>query len=146
MIAEWIFIPVILQLLLVMILYGLLNQRKKQAVVNREVDEQRRALYSDAWPHYVLQVNNAIRNQFEIPVLFYVVCLLLFALDATNLFSLVIAAAFVLTRYGHAYVHVGSNYVPKRKRFFVAGTVLLLTLLLYVMAVLACLLLDLPTG
>lgn len=126
--ADLIFIPVILQVCLVVWLYLLLGNRKKKAMLEGRVDEARRSLNEDAWPDDVRQVNNSIRNQFELPVLFYVCCMLLWALELVNLFTLIIACAFVVTRFWHAGIHTGSNFVPMRRRLFALGGVLLLML------------------
>lgn len=126
--ADLIFIPVLLQIGLVIWLYLLLGSRKKKAAASRQVDESRRNLHADAWPDEVVQVNNAIRNQFEVPVLFYVTCFMLWALLLVNAFTLMLSLALVASRYVHAIVHVGSNYVPRRRLVFAIGCVLLLIL------------------
>jgi hypothetical protein len=81
----------------------------------------RRALYEDAWPASVQQINNNIRNQFELPVLFYVVCIVLWELHAVHWLALAAAVAFVLSRIAHAAIHLSSNVVPHRRRAFTAG-------------------------
>lgn len=129
---QLILLPVLVQLLLTIVLYISLVRRKVSAVKAGEVDDARRALHEDAWPDYVQQVNNCIRNQFEVPVLFYVVSISLLIVGAVNLPALVLAWAFVLSRVAHAIVHTGSNYVPTRRRLFLCGVgaVSLMTLLL----------------
>ncbi|HKX56130.1 MAG TPA: MAPEG family protein, partial [Xanthomonadales bacterium] len=109
-------------------LYLLLGNRKQKALLEGRVDEARRSLDEDAWPDDVRQVNNAIRNQFELPVLFYLCCLMLWALQLVNLFTLVIACAFVFSRFWHAGIQTGSNYVPMRRKIFTLGAVLLVML------------------
>ncbi|HET6566094.1 MAG TPA: MAPEG family protein, partial [Xanthomonadales bacterium] len=100
--ADLIFIPVVLQVVLAIWLYLLLASRKKKAMLEGRVDEARRSLHEDAWPDEVRQVNNAIRNQFELPVLFYVCCFILWALQLVNLFTLAVALVFVISRFWHA--------------------------------------------
>ncbi len=126
--ADLIFIPVILQIFLVVWLYLVLGARKKRAAATGTVDETRRSLHADAWPDDVVQVNNCIRNQFELPVLFYVTCIMLWAMHLANIFTLVLALVFVLSRYVHAAIHIGSNFVPNRRRVFALGAVLILLL------------------
>jgi len=129
---QLILLPVLVQIVLTIVLYISLVRRKVRAVKAGEVDEARRALHEDAWPDYVQQVNNCIRNQFEVPVLFYVVSISLLAIGAVDLPALVLAWVFVLCRVAHAIVHTGSNYVPTRRRLFLfsVGAVSLMTLLL----------------
>lgn len=123
-----IFFPVIVQIFLTLFLYILLTIRKIRALKSGSVDESRRGLFDDAWPIDVIAVNNCIRNQFEVPVLFYVLCILLFMLNAVSGLSLSIACLFVLSRFVHAYIHTGSNYVPVRRRIFMFSTVLILVM------------------
>ena len=129
-----IFWPVLVQILLTLSMYVLLLQRKKRAFNEGRVDEARRALHEDAWPDEVVQVNNNIRNQFHLPVLFYVICIMLWALQHVYVFTVILAWMFVFSRIVHAWVHVGSNYVPLRRRMFTFGVVMLFGLLVGVIA------------
>ena len=119
--ARLIFYPVLVQVLLTIAVYLKLNAAKRKAVREGTVDDARRALDEDAWPDSVRKINNNIRNQFEVPVLFYVLALILFALNAVGVVALSLAWLFVATRMVHAWVHTGSNYVPLRRRVFMAG-------------------------
>ena len=123
-----IFFPVVVQILLTMTVYVLLNFAKLKAVRGGEVDQARRALDEDAWPDSVRKVNNNIRNQFEVPVLFYALALMLFALNAIGAAALTVAWLFVLSRIVHAYIHVGTNYVPYRRKAFMFGCVMIVLL------------------
>jgi hypothetical protein len=69
----------------------------------------------------VLKINNNLRNQFELPVLFYVVAGVLWALDAVHVLALAAAWLFAVSRIVHAWIHVGSNYLPNRRRAFTVG-------------------------
>ena len=128
--ASLIFLPVLVQVLLTLVLYIALQRVKTRAVRAGEVDESRRGLHDDAWPDYVQQVNNNIRNQFELPVLFYVLCVVLWALQTTGVSVQVLAWIFVLSRIAHAWVHTHSNVVPIRRRIFTVGVIVLLAMAL----------------
>lgn len=133
---ELIFLPLLLQIFLVLWLYLLLARRKAAALAAGTVDLNRRALHDDAWPETVRQVNNNIRNQFELPVLFYVLTLMLWQLRAVDALALGVSVLFVLSRIGHALVHVRANVVAERRRLFMLGAVLILILALRVLQVL----------
>ena len=120
--------PVLLQIVLTLAVYFALTHAKQRAVADGAVDQSRRALHDDAWPDYVQKINNNLRNQFESPLLFYVLTLMLWGLGSVNAVSLGVAWLYVLTRILHAWVHTGSNYVPLRKRVFVVSIVLLVVL------------------
>lgn len=115
--------PVLVQVLLTMTVYVLLNFAKMRALQRGEVDLARRALHDDAWPDSVVKINNNIRNQFEVPVLFYVLCFAFVALDAVTPAVLGLAWLFAASRIAHACVHIGPNVVPWRRRAFMLGCV-----------------------
>jgi hypothetical protein len=128
---NYIFVPVIIQVALTLWLYIYLAIAKSRAVKLGEVDEDRRALHDDAWPDSVLQINNCIRNQFEVPLLFYVLIVILWSIGGANIYVHVAAWVFVLSRIGHAFIHTGSNYVPLRRKYFMAGCFILIGLTLF---------------
>ena len=123
---NWIFIPALMQVLLTLIVFIMLNAAKSKALKLGQVDEERRALHTDAWPEYVLKISNNIGNQFETPVLFYALSFILWALNAVDSFAMMLALGYVIIRILHAYIHIGSNYLPLRRRVFTIGTMLLL--------------------
>ncbi len=115
---DLIFLPALAQILLTIVVYGALAAAKARAVKGGLVDEDRRALHDDAWPESVLKINNNIRNQFEVPVLFYVLTIILWQLNETGVLAQLLAWTFVISRVVHAYIHTGSNYVPARRKVF----------------------------
>jgi len=121
MTRDWIFVPVIAQVLLTLLVYVRLIKVKIRELRAGRVNRDRLPLHDDAWPESVLQINNNIRNQFELPVLFYVMCIILWVLDAVSPLALAVATAFALSRILHAVIHLGSNYVPNRRRAFTVG-------------------------
>jgi hypothetical protein len=128
---QLIFIPVLMQVFLTFLVYIGITVVKNKAIASGDVDESRRALHKDAWPDSVLKFTNNLTNQFEAPTLFFVLCFVIWATDSVNIFSLTLAWVFTVSRYIHAYVHTGSNYVPLRKRLFMFGIAILLVLFVY---------------
>ncbi|MFK7733732.1 MAG: MAPEG family protein [Pseudomonadales bacterium] len=126
-----IFVPLVIQVALTIWLYIALINAKSKAVERGEVNEERRALHADAWPDSVLKINNSIRNQFEVPVLFYVVIGMLWAIGAVNTFVHIAAWVFVVSRIVHMFVHTGSNFVPLRRKVFTLGVFILIGLLVF---------------
>ncbi len=127
---QFILLPVLIQVLLTIALYVSLNIAKVRAAKAGHVNEQRRGLHDDAWPDYVLKINNCIRNQFEVPVLFYVLAISFAVIDAVNLPVLILSWLFVFSRLAHAYVHTGSNYVPVRRKIFTLSVIIVLMMTL----------------
>lgn len=129
---DLVFLPVIVQILLTIFLYAHLAIAKARASRQGLVDESRRALHEDAWPDSVIQINNCVRNQFEAPVLFYVLVILLWLTGAVSAYVYLFAWGFVISRLVHAAIHVRSNYVPLRRKVFILGglNIMALTVLL----------------
>jgi hypothetical protein len=124
-----IFWPVMAQIALVVAIYFLLGWRRARAVKAGLVKEDQvatLALDNRSWPSDVLKVSNNLANQFEAPVLFYVLCFLLYLLEAVSPLALALAWLFVLSRVAHTLIHVGSNRVFRRLRLFLAGVFVLL--------------------
>jgi hypothetical protein len=68
------------------------------------------------------------RNLFETPVMFYVAVLAVVAAGLVNIAYLVLAWAYVATRYVHSYIQCTSNVVMHRFYAFVASCTLLIGL------------------
>ncbi|PKA40970.1 MAPEG family protein [Rhizobium sullae] len=118
------FWPIIAHVALVYGLFILLSVRRRKAV---QAGKARLSDYREnrSEPPESLFVKNSIANQFELPVLFYVCCILLYITEADNLAALVLAWSFVALRYAHAFVHVTSNRMRFRSPLFAAGYVVL---------------------
>lgn len=127
--SSHIFWPVLAQIFLTLIMFIVLGLRKAKAVKAGEVNRQQAALDNRVWPEDVIKVSNNIANQFEAPVLFYTLCLVIYSINAAGMVAILLAWLFVLSRYCHAYVHVGTNYVPMRLRLFLCGALVLVAML-----------------
>jgi hypothetical protein len=82
------------------------------------------------FPKWATQISDAFSNQFQMPTLFYMVCLLTLWLRAETPWFVGMAWAFVALRWVHAAVFVTTNFVPIRFAVFLASSLVLLTLLL----------------
>lgn len=123
-----IFLPVLIQVLLTLIMFLILGARKSKAIKAGGVDRQKAALNNSAWPEDVVKVSNNIANQFQMPNLFYVLCIFFYTTNTVNTAVLVIAWLYVLTRIIHAYIHISSNYVPARYRAFLISAICLIVM------------------
>ena len=63
------------------------------------------------------------RNLFEVPVLFFAVCLTLLSLDRVIPAQLALAWTFVGLRCLHSFIQLTSNHVMHRFRVYVLGTI-----------------------
>jgi hypothetical protein len=80
------------------------------------------------WPPRVQQISNSYHSQFQLPVLFYVLTILVIVTHHADFVFVVMAWLFVLTRLLHAYIHTGSNLVRHRFNAFAAGVMILLAM------------------
>jgi hypothetical protein len=86
------------------------------------------ALREPNWPPQVAQTGNAYQNQFEVPVLFYVLTILAWITRHADLLFVVMAWIFVALRLIHAYIHITDNDVNRRGPVFGAGALVLMAM------------------
>ncbi|MBD1583068.1 MAPEG family protein [Pseudoalteromonas sp. S16_S37] len=72
-------------------------------------------------PEPVLLASRNFENQFEIPVLFYVVNLLALQLNNIGWIFAICAILFAFSRVFHSVVHITHNHVKTRFRLFLVG-------------------------
>ena len=80
-----------------------------------------RAFTADSPAEWVERPARAYMNLLELPVLFYVVCLLMLATGRFDSVQVSLAWVFVVARTAHAFIHIAFNYVPLRFAAFLAG-------------------------
>jgi hypothetical protein len=120
-----ILLPVYVQVALTFILLLWMGSSRLGSLRAGEVKVKDVALGERNWPSRILQVQNAYHNQFELPVLFYVlVTLALFTRKADMLF-VVMSWMFVTSRLVHAAIHTTSNKMALRFQAFVVGVLIL---------------------
>jgi hypothetical protein len=95
---------------------------------SRRVHPRDIALGQMAWAPRTQQVSNAFRNQFELPLLFYVLTILAVMTRHADLLFVVMAWIFVLLRIPHAYIHVTSNRVMWRGTIYILGALVLVAM------------------
>ena len=120
-----IFWPMLAQVLLVYIVYLVMLKRRYLAVKSGEAKISQYKVRSTEPASSATVANNLI-NQFELPVLFHVLCLALFVTNGVNYLTLTLMWLFVVTRYVHAWVHLTRNYLLHRSRAFFLGAGILL--------------------
>jgi hypothetical protein len=83
------------------------------------------ALSSAAWPDDVRRISNNAQNQFETPILFFVLCGVATYIGETGLLMALLAWAYVATRLVHTFIHTTANRVQHRFAAFATGVVVL---------------------
>ena len=74
------------------------------------------------------QFGNCFRNQFELPMLFFVLIAFIMITRVGDILLLALAWTFVLLRYAHAYIHTTSNDLNWRFRAYGAGVMVLIVM------------------
>lgn len=129
--GNLIFYPVLVQVLLTLLIYARLLRARVRAIRSGQADRARMALHQDAWPDNVVQISNSLRSQYELPVLFYVVCGVLWALQGVGALALIAAWLFVASRLVHAWIHLTSNRIRYRARVFAFGWWIMIAMALF---------------
>ena len=80
------------------------------------------------WPRRATQFGYAFANQFELPVLFYVLTILVIITHHADRLFVLLAWIFVLMRVLQAVVHVTNNNVRLRGAYYGVGALILFIL------------------
>jgi hypothetical protein len=118
--------PLFAQVLLVYLLLLLMAARRGRDLAGKTVSLDSIALREPNWPQRTLQAAYSFSNQFELPVLFYVLTILEIVTRHADYLFVALSWAFVATRYLQALEHVTSNVVRRRGAIFVVGAMILL--------------------
>lgn len=119
------FAPMLVQIGLTIFVGFYLGARRVAAIKKQGV----KTLRKDGWPKLTAQAGANFINQFEVPILFYALCLMLTIMGDVSQFAIVCAWLFVCFRILHAGVQLTSNIIfPYRFGLFLcsglAGTAL----------------------
>lgn len=121
-----ILLPVFVEVALIVVLAGLMGQRRFAAVKGGEVRRGEVILGQKNWPPAAQAAANAFSNQFELPVLYFALVPLAIITRKADVLFVVLSWVFVLSRIVHAGVYVTSNRIPFRFGAFLVGAAALL--------------------
>ena len=83
------------------------------------------------WPPAAAKFGDCYSNQFELPVLFYVLIAIALPLRHADLVIVLLSWVFVVTRFAHAGIFVTSNNMKTRPLAWLAGVLVLFAMWLY---------------
>jgi hypothetical protein len=104
---------------------------RRNALVGGETKIRDIALGQPNWPDRATQIGNCFANQFEIPVLFYVLIAIALPLRRTDLVIVLLSWLFVVTRFVHAGIFVTSNDLNRRSLAWFAGVLVVFAMWVY---------------
>jgi hypothetical protein len=112
------------------LLLGMAGARRG-ALVGGQTKVRDIALGQSNWPTRATQIGNCFKNQFELPVLFYILIAIALPLRHADLIIVLLSWVFVVTRFVHAGIFVTSNDLNHRSLAWFAGVLVLLAMWLY---------------
>jgi hypothetical protein len=130
--VQAVLLPVFVQVGLIFLIALLMLKERVAALTSRKTHYRDIALGEPNWPPRAIQAANCFRNQFEMPVLFFVLIAIALPLRRADLVVVLLSWVFVVTRFAHAGIFVTSNNVRQRGLAFIAGVLVLMAMWLYV--------------
>jgi hypothetical protein len=119
-------LPVFVQVALTFVLLVSMGRSRLSRLKAGEVKVKDVALGERNWPTRTQQIANSYHNQFELPVLFYVLVALALITRKADLVFVVLSWMFVVTRLVHAFIHTASNRLSHRFMAFLVGALILM--------------------
>ena len=129
--VQMVLLPVFVLIGLAFALLIWMAGARRNALVSRETRVKDIALGQQNWPVRATQVGNCFKNQFELPVLFYILIAIALPLRHADNVIVVLSWVFVVTRLVHAGIFVTSNDLNYRSLAWFAGVLVLLAMWIY---------------
>lgn len=133
MTVQEVLLPLFAEVILTFLLLIALAPLRTRDVQTGVTRPESIALREPNWSRRTLQIGYSYSNQFELPVLFYVLTTLAYFTHRAGVVFVALAWLFVIFRYLQAYVHVTSNKVRVRGSFFILSAVVLAIMWLFYM-------------
>jgi hypothetical protein len=124
-------LPVFVLVTLTFVLAIWMGYERNRALYSKELRIKDIALTKENWPDQAKKVSNAYHNQYELPVLFYVLVAFAMITRKFDLIFVVLSWVFVISRIVHAYIHTTSNRVSRRFFVYLVGLITLIILWVY---------------
>ena len=129
--VQMVLLPVFVLVGLAFFLLLWMATARNRAVQSKETSFKNIAAGQANWPTRTARVGDCFSNQFEIPILFYILIALALPLRHADLFIVLMSWVFVVTRFIHAGIFVTSNNVQQRGLVWFSGVLVLLAMWIY---------------
>lgn len=135
--VQFVLLPLFVEVALTFgVMFGMMYCRTT-ALQRGETRVEDIALREPNWPVRANQFAYSFANQFELPVLFYVLTILEIITRQADLLFVVLAWIFVVMRMLQAFVHVTNNDVLVRGAFYGVGAIILVVMwVIYIVRIL----------
>src|ERR1700684_129561 len=128
MTVQSVLLPVFVLVGLTFFLLLWMTGARREALVGGGTKIRDIALGQPNWPARATQIGNCFANQFELPLLFYILIALALPLRHADLIIVMLSWVFVITRFVHAGVFVSSNDLGRRSMAWLVGVLVVLAL------------------
>jgi hypothetical protein len=129
--VPMVLLPVFVLVGLTFVLLAWMATARRNALVSRETRVRDIVLGQQNWPVRTTQIGNCFKNQFELPLLFYILIATALPLRHADLVIVLLSWVFVATRLVHAGIFVTSNDLSRRSLAWFAGALVLLVMWIY---------------
>lgn len=113
--------PFISMVLLTLFLYVQNYLVNRKAIKNGIVKFSYLKDYKGDVPSYITISRQTLKNQFELPIFFYLLILMALIFDKVALVDLILSWVFVISRYIHCYIRLGYHNIIHRAYIFELG-------------------------
>lgn len=124
---ELIFIPFFGMMLLTILVWAYMYYQRLSWIIRERINPQSFAVTEKAKnvPNRVRYPSDNLKNLFELPVIFYAVCLYLYVSQQVDSINLNIAFTYLFIRIVHSYIHCTYNRVVHRFYAYMASSIVL---------------------
>jgi hypothetical protein len=129
--VQMVLLPVFVLVGLTFVLLLWMAGSRRNALVSKQTRIRDIALGQPNWPARATQIGNCFSNQFELPLLFYMLIALALPLRHADLVIVLLSWVFVVTRFAHAGIFVTSNDLNQRSLAWFSGVLVLFAMWLY---------------
>ena len=120
--------PAFLMILLTFFIYMKNRLDANKAYKSGAIESNYFKTYNGTAPYYLETSRQTLKNQFELPIIFYFLIILLYMNETITIYQLALSWAFSISRYLHCYIRLTSNYIPYRAKIFTFGYIVLIIL------------------
>jgi hypothetical protein len=129
--VQMVLLPVFVLVGLTFALLIWMGGARRNALVGGQTKVRDIVLGQQNWPVRTTQVGNCFKNQFELPVLFYILIAIALPLRHADNVIVLLSWVFVVTRLVHAGIFVSSNDLNRRSLAWFAGALVLFIMWIY---------------
>jgi hypothetical protein len=129
--AQIVLLPVFILVWLTFVLLLWMAGERRNALVGGQTKVRDIVLGQPNWPVRATQIGNCFKNQFELPVLFYILIAIALPLRHADFVIVLLSWVFVVTRLVHAGIFVTSNDLNRRSLAWFASVLVLFAMWIY---------------